>query len=309
MWQGANMSCYHCAMRTFRLLCCAGLALASAACRQQGQDAPAANETANAVSPVDGLAVADTPLDRAALLMAAARAASAAALGQPDADQRRLLDGKRFEVRIRFGCPTGPQPTASDATFAVKFDEVDRMLRVRAAPDLRIGDPRIAAIGGDTVEAVEGFWLHRPWLLAEGCPPAPSPAPSPAASPTTDTEAGVEVAAAISPGQEPKVPSPPSPPNETVGIAEFFTMAHSRTARRDGRAYEAVKELGGVQRPSQIGYNLVLSGRLRQLPLGQVIACVAAGPDAPPDCVISAQFDRVRIESPGSREILAEWSR
>lgn len=238
--------------------------------------------------------MAEAPLDRAALLMAAARAASSAALGQDDAEQRRRLDGKRFEVRIRFGCGGEAQVQDGKAAFAVRFDEVDRMLRLRAAPDLNLDDPVVASIGGKKVEAVEGFWLRRPWLLGEGCP----------ALPAAEGEAAKAVAEEGS-----KEPGAPPAQGYRVGIAEFFSSSDSRTARRDGRAYEAAKELGGVQQPSKSGYNLVLSGRLRQLPSGRVISCVAADPDQPPECVISAQFDRVRIESPGTREILADWSR
>lgn len=292
-------------MQNFAPLACAALAvaLATVACRPQGEDGSAANSSANRVSPIDRLPVAERPMDRAALLMAAAKTASAAALGRVDTDERRLLDGKRFEVRIRFGCSADPQPQSGPAAFGVRFDEVDRMLRVRAAPDLSLEDPLIASIGGESVEAVEGFWLRRPWLLADGCPRVPAPAP------TAEVERDPKEASTASSGTEPDVP-PPSPARTyRVGIAEFFTEADSRTARRDGRAYEAAKELGGVQRPSDSGYNLVLSGRLRQLPSGQVISCVAANPDEPPQCVISAHFDRVRIESPSTREILAEWSR
>jgi len=290
-------------MRNFRRLSCAALAVAVAtvACQPQGQEAPGANAGANTVSPIDRLPIAEPPMDRAALLMAAAKAASAAALGQVDVDQRRLLDGKMFEVRIRFGCPADDQAPSGPEAFGVRFDEVDRMLRVRAAPDLRLEDPLIASIGGETVEAVEGFWLRRPWLLAEGCPPAPPQTP--------ETKVDSEDRSADSAGKESPVRQSSPARGYMVGIAEFFTEAHSRSARRDGRAYEVVKELGGVQRPSKVGYNLVLSGRLRQLLSGQVISCIAADPNEPPQCVISAQFDRVRIESPSTREILAEWSR
>jgi hypothetical protein len=38
-----------------------------------------------------------------------------------------------------------------------------------------------------------------------------------------------------------------------------------------------------------------------------VIACVATDPDKPPDCVVSAEFDRVRIERADNRTVLAEW--
>lgn len=290
-------------MRNIAPFTCAALAIvvATTACRPGGEDGAERTST-NAVSPIDRLPVAEHPMDRAALLMAAARAASAAALGGVDTVQRRLLDGKRFEVRIRFGCPGDPLPQGGSAPFEIKFDEVDRMLRVRAAPDLNREEPLVSSIAGEAVEAVEGFWLRRPWLLADGCPRLPAP------DPTTEAQRGPNDSSARS-AKDPDVPPPSPTPALTVGIAEFFTEADSRAGRRDGRAYQAAKVLGGVERPSNIGYNLVLSGRLRQLPSGQVITCVAANPDQPPQCLISADFDRVRIEAPGTREILAEWNR
>jgi hypothetical protein len=52
----------------------------------------------------------------------------------------------------------------------------------------------------------------------------------------------------------------------------------------------------------------VLSGRLKSLEGKGVIRCsTAKGPDQPPDCVISADFDRVWIENPETGERLAEW--
>ena len=63
------------------------------------------------------------------------------------------------------------------------------------------------------------------------------------------------------------------------------------------------------EQPSPEGYNLVLSGRLRQLPGGRVIACRLTNPDVPPDCILSVLFDRVWIERPETKAIVAEWSK
>ena len=92
-----------------------------------------------------------------------------------------------------------------------------------------------------------------------------------------------------------------------MGVAQFFTKTDPRTGRRDHRPYEATETLGEGKRPSAEGYNLVLSGRLRAQPLGRVISCHATDVDAPPQCIVSADFDRVWIENPRSKEILANW--
>ena len=241
-------------------------------------------------------------MDRGTLLQAVARATSAAALGQDDANAQRRLDGKRFEVRIRFGCATGVQPPAGDAPFNVRFDEEDRTLRVRAAPDLTHKDPAVAPLASQPIEAVEGFWIRRPWLLADGCPVVSSSQRTTEGEPATDVPPlrRVEQGAAGEVAQ-------PSAYSLRMGIAQFFTEADSRTGRREERAYEASKVLPESEQPSPEGYNLVLSGRLRRLPGGRVISCRVVSADAPPECVVSAEFDRVRIENPGTQNILAEW--
>lgn len=93
-----------------------------------------------------------------------------------------------------------------------------------------------------------------------------------------------------------------------VGIAQFFTRNDARTRRRDLRAYEAVRT---VERGSPVGlqgFNLVLSGRLRPVPGKRVIECVAEGRHTPPDCIVSAHIDEVRIEEPEDGSVLARWS-
>jgi len=232
-------------------------------------------------------------MNRAELLDAVSKVSSAAALGQDDADAQRNLDGKPFEIRIRFGCMNGSSSAEVDPQhFSVQFDEEHHTLRVRAAPDVSLDDPRVAVLAGKETEAVEGFWIWR-WLLIAGCPvnPVPLVNPQSAAGPEIDT------------------PPPTGPVIERrLGVAEFFTVADARTQRRDHRAYEATKTLKEGQTPSRQGYNLVLSGRLRKLPAGRVIACRMVERNMPPFCLVSANFDRVWMEVPSTKEVLAEWA-
>ncbi len=98
-----------------------------------------------------------------------------------------------------------------------------------------------------------------------------------------------------------------APASQRIGIAQFFTATDSRIRRRSERAYEVVKTLDPDQQPSARGYDLVFSGRLRRLDAGGVILCGTPTPDRAPDCILSADIDRVRLEQPGSAEVLAEW--
>jgi hypothetical protein len=276
---------------------------ATASCQPAARDDTPANATENAVE-APRLPVSDPALDRAAILLAVAHASSSAALGADDLEQQRLLDGKLFELRIRFGCPAGGDGSGG-RRFSVSLDEAQRTLRIAAVPDLTLEDPRVASLAGETVEAVEGFWLRRPWLLSAQCPVAAQAPPQFESPPPTEAKRGSKA-----PDADDKAPpvSPP-PAAQSVGIAQFFTTTDARIGRRDTRPYETTKVLAEGEQPSGEGYNLVLAGRLRAMPGGRVISCRVTSGDAPPDCVVSAVFDRVRIERPDTKATLAEWSR
>lgn len=230
------------------------------------------------------------PMDRSALLQAVAQARSAAAAGADDSPAQRALDGKQFELRIRFGC-AGAAAKLDDATLGWTYNADKRVLRISAAPTIMRDDPLVAQLNAKDVEAVEGFWLPRPWLLRAACP-APPPAPP---------------AAAEKDVSQPKSAAP-EPVAAKVGIAQFFTAADSRTTRRDHRPYAATKTLdAATTQVGATGFDLVLEGRLRSGPGGRVILCKSAAMDRPPDCIVSARIDRVRFEQPESGETIAEW--
>ncbi len=272
---------------------CAALAACGPAKPDNGLDNAAVpeNETSDSVLPV-----AVPPLDREALLIAAMRATSATALGRDDAEAQREFEGKRFELRIRFGCNG---PTDARQPLSWRFDEPTRTLRLAARPDVSAEDPLVAAmVGKDGIEEVEGFWIPRPWLLTAACPAAPPPAAPPAESSAADQEP-----------KEPAAPLAPPPAEQRVAIAQFFTDTDARTGRQTDRAYEAVVALAEGAAPSAEGYNLVLSGRLQALPGGKVIGCAAPAPGRRPDCIISAHIDEARMERPDNGAILARWGR
>jgi hypothetical protein len=165
-------------------------------------------------------------------------------------------------------------------------------------------DPLIRKIVGEArIEAVEGFWIPRPWLLDAACPLGQAPIPTePQESPGPKKVAGSDEPRSTA---EPSAPAPDWP---RIGLVQFYMEGDSRTGRRDRRAYEAVKTLDGQSPVGAQGFNLVLSGRLEALSGRPVIQCDAASPDSPPDCVVSAEFDRVWIESPDGKSIIAQWS-
>jgi hypothetical protein len=235
--------------------------------------------------------LAPSAMDRAGFLEAVWRAAAAAAAAKDASQVQRSLDGRRIELRVRFGC-AGPERDLKAAPLGWSFNDADRTLRVRAAPTLTSDSPEIRDLVGEEIEAVQGFWLPRPWLLEPVC---------------------ARAAAIEAPAEEPGENRSEAPavvqPSGRVGLAEFFTDADARTGRRDRRAYESVKVLPEGQPISSQGFNLVLSGRLRALPGKKVINCIVRHRDSPPDCAASADLDRVWIEQPDTGETVAEWSR
>ena len=129
------------------------------------------------------------------------------------------------------------------------------------------------------LEAVEGFWLARPWLLTEACPAmAPTASASSQASP------------------------------QTAGLAAVFKANGARTGRRNGRAYEFTLrgEDGQPPVPSAQGYRLVLEGRMTAFADGRAIHCRAAAADQRPSCIGAVQLDRVAFED-ADGQMLSEW--
>ncbi len=219
------------------------------------------------------------PLGRGELLAAVAAAADAYAAGQAGTPDNAGLVGRRFEVRIPFGC-YGASAEGSGASLRWNYDPKNETLRISAAPEVWTNVPWVRALAGEQTEAVEGFWLPRPWSRGETCP-------------THDARMVVP----------PILPTP----SETVGLAQFFETGSSRVSRRDGKPYQTVKKvpLGALQTTE--GFWLVLNGRVRALPNGQPVGCHSLGAELRPVCLVSVEFDRVAIENPLSSERLAEW--
>jgi hypothetical protein len=270
----------------------AGLALLTACRAEVAEPEPSAQPST--ASPEPRLPAVEQPLGREALLLAVTQAASDYGFGRDDAARQRELDGKRFEVRLAVGCPGDTQ-----ATRTVEFDEVNRQLRISLAPEINAQTSAITGLGLTDVEAVDGFWIYRPWLLTGGCPRTiAQPA---GAGPTADAT-GTDTPATPSPNfsQAPEEPR--------IGIARFYATTDSRAGRRGERAYQLSRQLAAGEQPSSTGYELVLSGRLEKLPSGQVVACSGDVASRAPSCIVSAHIDRVTIVHPGTGTALAEWT-
>ena len=221
-----------------------------------------------------------SPLRLEQLIAAGDAAGRAYAVGSPPPAENAALIDQRFEVRIPFGCE-GPMPETSTDRLRWTQDATRGTLKLSARPEDWTGAPfAVGAAAAPKVEAVEGFWLPRPWLASEACPPALSPGSDPVTLP---------------------------PPRQTLGLAQFFRPGASRLPQRRGRPYEVVKRVGPETAESAKSFRLILRGRVVALPDGQPVRCHSEDPDYRPICLVSVEFDYVAFENPATGEILADW--
>jgi hypothetical protein len=118
------------------------------------------------------------PLDRQGLIHAALSAATAAALGQDDTEAQAELKGRRFELRMRFGCPGSDPKAASGWTY----DEAKGVLRARVQADLDADWLQESKLPTGKYEGAVGFTIPHPWMLKAGCPDPEFAMPGPAIS-------------------------------------------------------------------------------------------------------------------------------
>lgn len=251
----------------------AALAITLAACSRP------AHETASRAAPAEPARAAPPPpaptvLGRPDLIDAARRAAEAFATGARYPDQLPSLIGARFEARLPFGC-FGADPTA---TLGYSVDPARATLTLRAAPVVWTDTPWVLELlGPNRPEAIEGFWLHRPWLTADRCPMSRA-------------------------GQALVVAAP-----ESLGLVRMFAPGESRVLQHGARGYEVVQK-AEPGRLRLAGFRLVLAGRVSDFGGRQPIRCRSDSPELRPVCLIAVQFDRVAFEDPMTGEVLAEWS-
>jgi len=216
-------------------------------------------------------------------LIASANALSAAyaADGAGAAGATESPAGRKFMLRIPFGCE-GPQVRPGGSQAYYEFDPEKRTVRLLARPAIWTTLPVVQeTVTPDRLEAVEGFWIPQPWSPTERCPP---------------------------PRDKPVPASPTPPAAETLGLARLFEPGASRIGRRGERAYEHVVKLDdGEPLPLAQGYRLVLEGRLAAFPDGRVAHCWNESAAHRPVCLYAVEFDRVAFETGDESRLLAEW--
>lgn len=249
-----------------------------------------------------------SPLDRADLIDAAARAADAHARGAGTAPEDSDLVGRRFTIRLPFGC-TGPAEANSEAPLGWTYDPAEETLRVWVTPRVWTdATPVRAAAEGIEFEAAEGFWIQRPWLRSGDCPALPqrigvtAPAAGSADGEETSAPANEGPATAVDATEDAIAPI-----RETLALVELFEPGSRRAARRNGRPYTVVTKLAPDEVDLSKGLRVVVSGQLTRLGRNAPIACSGTLIDERPLCVIGAEIDRVAITDASGRRVLGEW--
>lgn len=218
-----------------------------------------------------------SPLNRGDILTAAARAADMFGAGQPLPEANRALIDRKFALRLPFGC-AGAE---AEAWAGWTWNPATKALKVTIRPEQWGDAPWIAAIAPErTFEAVEGFWLRRPWTSAETCP-------SPSVRTPNMTGGGEG--------------------RQTVGLAQFFSASSPRTLRRGGRPYAVTLKEPVMPDPRTGRFALSIRGRISGFADGQPIRCWTSSPDLEPVCLVAVELESVGIEDLSTGKSVAEW--
>ncbi len=229
------------------------------------------------VVPAPAAATPPQIASRADLIAAADQAAGAFASGGDEGG--KALVGKRFSVRLPFGCG-GPLSDPGPAQAYFQYDPAGPALRLVARSAIWTDLPlvRTAPTPAGT-ETVEGFWIPRPWLTDAGCPERRQIPP-------------------------PATPTPVEAPS--LGLAMFHAADDSRVERRGVRPYEHVLKLQAGDAAQGRTFVLVLEGKVSGFADGAALHCWSESPDHRPTCLYAVDIDRVAFED-AQGAVLADW--
>lgn len=257
--------------------------------------------------------VLDSTLNRAALLAALTEAGTALADGQT---RNAALTGRTVSVRLPFGCGGETNVVGEAGGLPRLAHNEDGSLTLTVTPEDLSASALVPATREGAVdkwEAVEGFWIARPWSSLDVCRTSaaqPAPAPDPAPSPAQTADKTPAEGKALEARTVETVASPPVvQPERSAGLAAVFETGGSRLGRRQGQAYVHVirGEKGVAPTPAPGGYALRLEGRLTAFADGKAVHCVQKDAESRPVCVAALRLDRLAFEDGATGALLSEW--
>ncbi|WP_189338373.1 hypothetical protein [Sphingobium sp. SCG-1] len=245
--------------------------------------APVNESAVNAAVPPPRIVPATIPpLDRQQLLAAIGASSDAFASRSPVPEDVVALAGRPFQIKLPFGC-NGPSDELESNWAGWSYDSRTRALKLTARVEITKALPMLAQlVQADSYDAVEGFWIRRPWTSQEVCPRNARLSSSPSAV--------------------------TQPDRQTVGFVQLFGKDDPRTLRRGGRPYAATIKLDEGAHPGAQGYQLSISGRIGAFSDRQPIHCTAADAEVRPVCLVAVELTRVAFDDPESGVNLSEWA-
>lgn len=248
----------------------------------QAPAAPSAPAPARAIEP-QPLGV----LGRSDLIGLAALASDAVAAGRAPGPEVGEAAGRRFELRLPFGC-AGAASETSEAQMRWRYDEADEALRINVAPTVWAAAEWLPTPSLRGAGAVEGFWIARPWTSSEACPVAGEVSGATGAQPVTL-------------------------PGQTLAVGQILPTAATGTAggevERERTVYDAVVRVPRGKLDASKGFRVRISGRIARREEADPVRCrQPLGPEQQPICLVEVVTDEVAIENAASGETLATWN-
>lgn len=222
-------------------------------------------------------------LGRSDLIRLAALASDAVATGRAAGAEVGEAAGRRFELRLPFGCG-GPASVTSEAPMRWRYDDGAEALRLNVSPASwsvaewwPASPPRGAA-------TVEGFWIARPWTSSEDCPVAGEASGSTGAQPVTL-------------------------PGQTLAVGQLFPATVPDEGQRERTAYDAVVRIPRGALDTSRGFRVRISGRIARLADAGTVRCrQPLGAEQQPICLVGVITDEIAIENAAGGETLATWN-
>ncbi|GGE84733.1 hypothetical protein [Sphingomonas prati] len=221
-------------------------------------------------------------LGRGDLIALAATAADATARGTAMPATLRDMIARPFSIALPFGCD-GAATEGSDAAMRWTYDAAAGALRIHVAPSAWLPADWWPRGAPDGVEALEGFWVARPWTSSETCPADQDPVAATGAEPVTL-------------------------PGQTLAVGQIFGPESGRQGRREGSPYTTVLRVKPEEVQADQGFRVRLIGHIAAAPDGAPVVCQqVGGAEQRPVCLVATSLDEVRIENGTTGATLATW--
>lgn len=270
-----------------------GLLVVALVVARRPASSPPSSETATMTVPAVPAPEAvrpEPPLDRAGMLDVARQSASAFGVRAAPPEKVRALVGRRFEMRLPFGCD-GPIARSSETRSGWSYNPDTQVLRVNVrSRDWSDAQWLRRLLANAPFSRAEAFPVDRPWLIDATCPAA--------ADPPGDNLQGADGSAGDVMEQPEVIPE--------LALIRLIPADAPRSAASGERTYTAVVKRAPEAVPPDFSFLLVLNGRIASFSDGNPTLCAGNASLSRPHCLVAVQIDRVSFTDETGTE-LAAW--